>query len=180
MFLIFNSVLVRAQTDTMNFHLKDGNIVFENIYEFPNYSKDSLKNNLAKFLQFTSSIGDLKEISDGFTGTIKGLKINYKKYGGKYMSTWIILNHSMFGNFIIEIKEGKYRLIIKDIYFIDDVSLAALDTKNPDFNKTNFSEIATRKNRTRFGIDRIVIKGLEYMKKDLTEKFKLVIDKDNW
>jgi hypothetical protein len=35
----------------------------------------------------------------------------------------------MFGKLIVQTKDNRYRILIKDIYFIDDVSLLSLNSK---------------------------------------------------
>ena len=112
-----------------NFVIENNGVVYKKIFDLPNQSETELKKNILSFISKVPNVSNVRVIGDEIFGDISNLKVNYKKYGGSYMSTLILLNHSMFGKLIVQTKDNKYRVLIKDIYFIDDVSLLSLNSK---------------------------------------------------
>jgi len=52
---------------------------------------------------------------DQITGSFKDLEINYKKYGYKWSNITVWLIHPMTAEFVIQFKDDKYRVIVKNV-----------------------------------------------------------------
>ena len=182
--LIIQSLLSYSQEENNSiedFVIENNGVVYKKVFEIPNQSESELKKNLLSFISKVPNVSNVKEVGDEIFGDITNLKVNYKKYGGSYMSTLILLNHSMFGKLIVQTKDNKYRVLIKDIYFIDDVSLLSLNSKKEMDNRTDFTDFVTKNSRSEFRTGNTILKGLGYMNNYFTEIFTFSnTTKDNW
>jgi hypothetical protein len=182
--LIIISFLSYSQDDNTsveNFVIENNGVVYKKVFELPNQSETELKKNILSFISKVPNVSNVRVVGDEIFGDISNLKVNYKKFGGSYMSTLILLNHSMFGKLIVQTKDKKYRVIIKDIYFIDDVSLLSLNSKKEMDNRTDFTDFITKNSRSEFRSSNTIIKGIGYMNSYFTEIFTYSNSpKENW
>ena len=182
--LIIISFLSYSQDDNTsveNFVIENNGVVYKKVFELPNQSETELKKNILSFISKVPNVNNVRVVGDEIFGDISNLKVNYKKFGGSYMSTLILLNHSMFGKLIVQTKDKKYRVIIKDIYFIDDVSLLSLNSKKEMDNRTDFTDFITKNSRSEFRSSNTIIKGIGYMNSYFTEIFTYSNSpKENW
>lgn len=170
-----------GNTSVESFIIENNGVVYKKVFELPNQSETELKKNILSFISKVPNVSNVRILGDEIFGDISNLKVNYKKYGGSYMSTLIILNHSMFGKLIVQTKENKYRVLIKDIYFIDDVSLLSLNSKKEMDNRTDFTDFITKNGRSEFRSSNTIIKGIGYMNNYFTELFTYSnTTKENW
>lgn len=177
--LLFSSITINAQLDSLhNFILNnDLTVTYQQIF-----TSDSLTiNDLKKFIASKSNINNVVIQENTITGKIENMRINYEKYGGKYMSTLIILNHNLDANFIVEIKENRYRITIKDFVFTDTESLLAHNTNNTDVNKTKLNDYVVKTRKQTFKTGNTYTKGLEYCHQHFTELFSFSKpEKEDW
>lgn len=168
-------------TSLENFVIENNSVVYKKVFELPNQTETELKKNILSFISKVPNVSNVRVIGDEIFGDINNLKVNYSKYGGSYMTTLILLNHSMFGKLIVQTKDNKYRVLIKDIYFIDDVSLLSMTTKKEMDNRTNFTDFITKNGRSEFRSGNTIIKGIGYMNSYFTELFTYSNTiKENW
>ena len=164
-----------------NFVIENNGVVYKKVFDLPNQSETELKKNILSFISKVPNVSNVRVIGDEIFGDISNLKVNYKKFGGSYMSTLILLNHSMFGKLIVQTKDNKYRVLIKDIYFIDDVSLLSINSKKEMDNRTDFTDFITKNGRTEFRSSNTINKGIGYMNSYFTELFIYSNSpKENW
>ena len=170
-----------GNTIVENFVIENNGVVYKKVFELPNQSETELKKNILSFISKVPNVSNVRIVGDEIFGDISNLKVNYKKYGGSYMSTLILLNHSMFGKLIVQTKDTKYRILIKDIYFIDDVSLLSMNSKKEMDNRTDFTDFITKNGRTEFRTSNTIIKGIGYMNSYFSELLTYSNSpKENW
>ena len=168
-------------TSLENFVIENNSVVYKKVFELPNQTETELKKNILSFISKVPNVSNVRVIGEEIFGDITNLKVNYSKYGGSYMTTLILLNHSMFGKLIVQTKDNKYRVLIKDIYFIDDVSLLSMTTKKEMDNRTDFTYFVTKNDKSEFRTSNTFKKGLGYMNNYFTEIFTFSnTTKDNW
>jgi len=168
-------------TSMENFVIENNSVVYKKVFELPNQTETELKKNILSFISKVPNVSNVRVIGDEIFGDINNLKVNYSKYGGSYMTTLILLNHSMFGKLIVQTKDNKYRVLIKDIYFIDDVSLLSMTTKKEMDNRTDFTYFVTKNDKSEFRTNNTFKKGLGYMNNYFTEIFTYSNTiKENW
>lgn len=156
-----------------NFTASENNLTWQKIFDL-----DSINNTIIiKHLNQKPSISNIYEITNQISADVTNDQVDYKNYGGKTMNTLIVLNHKLHAKLIIDIKENKYRVTIKNINFTDDWSIASAnpfnnsDSKLEDYALKSNGDI--RKNNT-------ILKGLEYLDKHFTEQFTITTTKDDW
>tara|TARA_B110000259_G_C13913497_1_gene361853 strand:+ start:327 stop:860 length:534 start_codon:yes stop_codon:yes gene_type:complete len=170
-FLLFTSYLISQNS---NFIVEsDGNIVFKKVYVL----EDNNKINLVNYLKTLSNI-QITESDNEITGTIEDLRINFKKFGKKGGYP-IFLRYSLSSNFRIQLKENKYRLIISNIGFLDDVSLYSSITYKESDNFTYLTEYYV-KNDGSIRNNKMTIRTLDAIDKHLTTLFTIKQIDDDW
>lgn len=179
--LSYTSYSQDGNTSVEGFVIENNGVVYKKVFELPDQSETELKKNILSFISKVPNVSNVRIVGDEIFGDISNLKVNYKKYGGSYMSTLILLNHSMFGKLIVQTKDTKYRVLIKDIYFIDDVSLLSMNSKKEMDNRTDFTDFITKNGRSEFRSSNTIIKGIGYMNSYFSELFIYsTTTKENW
>jgi hypothetical protein len=164
--LLTSSTLI-SQTELNNFEIEsDNNIVYKRVFD----NKGKSKEDIISFFKSLSNV-NIKKTSDYLEGNIKDMNINYKKYGGKYMNTLILLNQKMNSKIKIQFKENNYRVILRDMKFYDDVSLYSTTTLKESDNITHFSDFMVKKKKGQLRKSKTLRKGLEYMDKHFKDVF---------
>lgn len=149
-------------TEFHNFNIEDYSVKYKKVFDLPETSENEIINNLNNYLPTFSNITDLQFNGNVFTGKIERLFINYKKFGAKWAKTWLALNHPMYGNLTIQVKDNKYRVIISEMEFF---------TTNVNLIYHVNSTITTNNDITEFSRNKTIQQGLELMDLFFTEKF---------
>jgi hypothetical protein len=163
-----------------NFYIENNTVVYKRVFDLPNQNEKEVKDALLKFINKVPNVSNVRESGNEIFADISNMKINYQKYGGSYMTTLILLNHSMFAKLIVQIKDNKYRILIKDIYFIDDASLQSLTSKKEMDNKTDLTPVITKAHASEFKSSSIIVKGMGYLNSQFTDLFTYTQQEDKW
>ena len=144
LYLLFIPLVIFGQTEYNGFSVEgDNNMTFKHVFEF---KETQSKQNLVKYLKTLSSVKILDAKSD-INGNIVDLDINKKKYGdGKGYSGF--MRYDLSSDFLIEFKENKYRVILKDIGFMDNMSLYSMSTFKESDNYNSISDFYVKKDGT--------------------------------
>jgi hypothetical protein len=165
--LLFFSIAVQAQTTYLSdFYLEDGSVIYKKVFE-----TKADKDTFLKQLLTTTGIGGVEEKGDMLIGELKNMKSDYKKHGGSWGSSALVLNHDIFGNFIIEFKDDRYRLIISNMYFVDNYSVLAASQTNPENNKMTLEDFFVKNKKAEFRSGKVRMEALHYIDKQFTEVF---------
>lgn len=181
-FLMLLPCLVFAQANDepgSAFSLQDGVVTFSKVYtsDKPN---DELMADLELFLNNLGGF-DIKRngiTSDQINGTLKESTVNYRKYGGSFMMTNIVLNSPFDANVIIQAKDNRYRVIVTNIIFKNVPN--AFNNNLLDFT---LEDLVTKRKRTEFRNSSEVVKMVNYTAQHLSDLFDMtkVIDQaDDW
>lgn len=113
LFLVAFYPMVMVGQVTSNFEIRNGQAYYCKVFELPGQSRDSVITQLRAMLPLVPHVSNVHLDELGFTGTISQMKINYSGF-------YLMLMNSMFANLVVQVKDGKYRIVIKDIYFVDN------------------------------------------------------------
>lgn len=172
--LLFISFSAFSQTKepSTNFYIENQKVYWQYVFEVPNKTSNEL---LALFQKqvITSLKKDNFQIIDKTVSfTVVDDKINYKKYGGTSMGSIIFLHNFVSYLVIIDFKDNKYRITIKDIY-LDSKNYMALD-------RGEFENYITKKRNTLFTTNNLAVTALTYYDKQFIEQYSLdTIEKTN-
>ena len=163
---------MQGEKQAYNFYLENQSIKYIKIFKIDGLNQSELISKLNAYLPTVAGLRNVQFNGNVFTGQIERLTVNYKKYGGKWATTWTALNFPMYGNLTIQIKDNKYRVIIMDIEFISTSPSLVID----------FNRDLTKKKGTKLTTNKVVLRGLEYLDKFFTDKFTITERKvdDNW
>lgn len=167
-------------TALSNFYIENNTVVYKRVFELPNQNEKEVKDALLKFISKVPNVSNVRESGNEVFADISNMKVNYQNYGGSYMSTLILLNHSMFAKLIVQIKDNKYRILIKDIYFMDDVSLQSLNSKKEMDNRTDLTPVITKAHASEFKSSSIIVKGMGYLNSQFIDLFTYTQQQDKW
>lgn len=102
------------------FVVEDRVVRYESVYEAPGNSKQDIRDKLIEKLSGDSRVSlDLSNSTgDILTVAIKGFNIDYRKYGYRSYNLYPGFTHPIYAAAAIQIRDGRYRLIMKDIYVL--------------------------------------------------------------
>ncbi len=160
------------EQQAQNFYLENQSIKYKKVFEMNELNQSVIVEKLNTYLPTVSGLTNIQFNGNVFTGQINILTVNYRRYGGKWATTWGALNHPMNANITIQVKDNKYRLVITDIKFISTSPYCVI----------HINKSATKKKGTKITKNKLVLKGLEYIDKFFTEKFTITEKQinENW
>lgn len=110
LFLTFFGVFSQ-NLELNNFKIENNNLIWQKIYE-THYTKTELIDHFKK----SGKILDIEITENDLTGRLKNLDLDYKGFGKSEMSTAIYISRNFLSSFVlIEFKDGKYRVTLKDL-----------------------------------------------------------------
>lgn len=123
-FYFLSTTFVSGQTNITtysNFTLEDKKLIWQKVFEKPNFLRDSLKNLVGKVLKQNIIFKNIVETSDGFELDIVDWTMDYKRYGGRGTLGYptIYRDAKWSSKLIIQIKDEKYRVTSYDLTYGD-------------------------------------------------------------
>jgi hypothetical protein len=161
---------ISIQYDTNYKYLKKVNnqIVFEKIYTLDSLRSNQIEEILISNMPNLSDVYEFQKSSNIITFTIKGVYIDFKKFGLKRMSMNGILAFPMNASISIVWKDGKYKLTASNISF-NVVS----------FGIQKITQILLNNDGT-LNEKRLVIQLGNCVEETLSEKFLINSNTANW
>lgn len=153
------------QPDT-DFYLDNNKMYWEHIYEVPKNNINELVRYFEKEVLTNIKQDNFKLLENTISFNIADDKVNFKKYGGSQMGTAFIAQLYMNYLVVIDFKENKYKVIVKEIFL--DNKLFGMGQMSGDI-----SEFCTKKNVTEFKTNSVILNGLIYDHKHFLEKFTI-------
>lgn len=110
-FCIFSIISYSQELPTYNFKIEDGRLIWQKTFE------TSLNfQGLFRSIKMTGAIDKPDTLSNQISGDLKQMMIDFKGAGKTSASTWmVLLSSNLLGYAIIDYKEGKYRITIKNM-----------------------------------------------------------------
>jgi len=163
--LITFSTLAQIKHPDTDFYLQNGKVYWQHVYEVPGKNTDELIKYFEKEVMINFKQDNFQIIDNTISFTINDDKINFRKYGGTAMGT--VLFTLAFYNYlvVIDFKEGKYRVSVKEI-FIDNKIFG------PGQSSGYLEEFITKKKGSMFTTNGLATTGLIYNHKYFLEKFE--------
>lgn len=155
-----------AQVTTYgNFKLEDQQMIFQKIFLHDSVTLDKIGEYFGK-QPFAKNVS----VTDGeVTFDLNELIIDYKKFGFSQVATpSVIQTGKFFGRVSITVKEGKYRVSVRDINFTGDLGYKKITTKD---KLTNY---ACRDNGTYMSPDWTKPNTLGLLDKAFSDKLEFV------
>jgi hypothetical protein len=152
-----------SELKLFDFILASQELIWQHVYK-SDLEKEELKNLYINNVLSSMSKNNLNQFEDRITFEIEGDKVNFKKYGGTWGSTAIFVQYPQNYLVVIDLKDKKYRVTIKDI--------------KTDYRAANqgFSDLAitvTKKRKTEFKDANGATMGLRYIHKHFLNKFDM-------
>lgn len=112
LFLLAFYPAILVGQDSNNFQIENGQPYFSTVFDFPGQTRDSIIRHLQATLPLVPYVSNVRVDAVGLTATIAQMRISYSGLD-------VILSDPMYGNLVVQVKDEKYRIIIKDIYFLE-------------------------------------------------------------
>lgn len=138
----FNGFSQIKYPDT-DFNLFEQKVYWEHIYNIPGKNIDELMNYFQKEVTQSLSKNNLQIIDNTLSFTVKNDFVDFKKYGGSLFGTPTFLRFPMSYIVIVDFKNEKYKIMIKEInitdmsYHSDDVTLYFTQKKKSEFKTSS-------------------------------------------
>jgi hypothetical protein len=101
-----------------NFKIEEGTFLWQKIYETELSNED-----LINSIKTSGIIKEIQNMENSLTGIIENLNLDYKGFGKSEMNTAMYISRSYFKSFVlIEFKEGKYRITLKEMKLVQKYS----------------------------------------------------------
>lgn len=133
-----------------NFHIQEGEVIWKKVFDVEMDSVQ-MQRSIISMLNRYPHFKDIRAEGNTITASIDKMLPDYKKAGHSYMLTpYIISNGKWFGKLSINMKPGKYRVVISGATFdAGSVGTTGLVTVESDVDG-NFSNVVLKKTGTRF------------------------------
>lgn len=167
--LISFSAFSQIKHTTTDFYLSEKKVYWQHIYEVKDKDSIELRNYFEKEILLSLKLSDLQSIENTISFKISDDSVDFRKYGGKAMTTAFLSQLPLNYLVIIDFKNQKYRVTIKEIFLNDN------RTGN-NYLSGNLTEFCTKKKATIFNESNTITKGLEYNNNHFLEKFTIKED----
>lgn len=123
--LALSPLSAAAQTpEECNFSVKDNYVTWQLVYED---SVDAAT--VMDYLRGSGNFADIADVSSGISFTITPRTADWRSSGvQKGYVPMYILNHQMTAHGLLQIRDGRYRVTVDHIIFLDDPSPIPLET----------------------------------------------------
>lgn len=164
LFFLFAAYLGYSQSEVKeNFILENDHVFWQKVFPREKIQADSLKNLFEAMVLPKLKYSKLDKNANQLSAQVEDDAIDYKKYGGRNLSTGVFAKQAHLYYFSVEFKDERYRVTISQIQNID----SNVNSINEPF------EEAVSKNGSTFYSSKLVEKGLEIMNTYFTLKFTI-------
>lgn len=166
LFFIYLTAFSQTKHTDTDFFLNDSKMYWQHIYELPNKTTEEAIKYFQKEVLSNFKQDNFQILDNTVSFEITDDKVNFKKYGGTAMGTAFLTQLYMNYLVVIDFKEDKYRVTVKEIF---------LDNKSYGTGRMSgdISEFCTKKQATLFMTGKTVTTGLTYNDKHFLEKFNI-------
>lgn len=164
--LIALPVLSQTKHTENDFVLENGKMYWEHVYHAPGQKSDDLIKHFQKEVLTNYKQDNLQILDNIISFEIRNDIVNFRKYGGTMMGTAIFAQMEINYLVVIDFKDEKYKVIIKDI-FLDNKAFGLVHSSG------KLEEYTAKKSVSVFQTNNIVTTGLNYQHQHFIEKFDI-------
>lgn len=173
-FLILPITVFCQDTNFENFDIVNRKIIYTKVFEIEEATAEDLQ---IYFIQQMNVFAEkTNEYKNEITGKFLKKIIDYKKYGGSNLDTMTFIRSPMSGEFSIQFKDGKYRVIVQNIVFHSNISYNFYGVSTNENNITKIEAIFIKNNKDSFRKNLTYRDGLYYMSKNIEEWFSIKLN----
>lgn len=115
--IVMSIMSLSSSAQIQNIKLENGQLYFERVYEVDSLSSQNMEQFLTYNISKINNINDFSINNYVITAKLRGVVINYRKYGAKWGSTPSYMNHPFSCDIKIIWKEKKYRVSATNMSF---------------------------------------------------------------
>ncbi len=98
--------------------IQNENLIFEKVFPVDTLKLDQIESKLIPFLATLPGVSNVVRTASGvITCNISNAKIDFKKYGGTSLGVSIFIQSPFFGDVVVLVKDGKYKIAVTNMYF---------------------------------------------------------------
>ena len=113
-------------SETSNFEIEEKKAIWQKVY-----ASELTNEELIKEITSSGNFDDIKKSEESLTAMINELSLDYEGYGSSEISTPMYIARSYVKAFVlIEFKEKRYRVTIKNIKFVQKYDDGLSDARN--------------------------------------------------
>lgn len=146
-------------------------VAFEAVYEYPDKDAEQLKSDLLSFIPTIDGMTNVRENSGGIVADMEGYECDFRAMGYTLMGAPAILRYPKFGNVSVQIKDGKYKVVVSN--FITDKRERSDPDYNPLISNYKIESITLKMNKSGWATAKHKVTANEHMEEDLYRSFTL-------
>ena len=102
---------------------ENGEVLFDKVYMVDSLSASQVETLLAERLPSAKNVISISKGAESFSGQLEKCYIDYEKYGGKVMTTLMLLGYPLSASVTAYWKDGKYRIVVDRMQWITQITL---------------------------------------------------------
>jgi len=176
LFLVSVSVFSQIKHPETDFYLENAKVYWQHVYAVPGSNTDQLIKYFEKEVLVNFQKNDFQIIDNNIIFNVVDDKVDFRKYGGTTMGSILYIQDYFKYVVVIDFKDEKYRVTIKDIFIDNKINGIAQSSGY-------LQEYITKKKQTLFTTNNLANTGMIYNHKYFLEKFERNLTtavKDNW
>lgn len=168
-FVLFVVSMGILETQYQFLKIENSQVIFEKTYEIDSTGSAEIEKLLLANLPKFKDVSILTKTNDIITAKINSTLIAYKKYGGKWGTTALQLNHPFFADVSIIWKDNKYKVMVTNMRF-----------ESSSLGIAKVTDLLTNDEETQFSERPICTKAGTYIEKHLADLFKVDKNANKW
>lgn len=160
----FAQVIAQSSTSYGSFKVQDQEIVFQKVFADPAVTAQKL----AEFYKSKDYVSELSADGDQITFRVNELIVDYKKFQFSQVSVPPVIQTGKYSGLVsVDVKDGRYRVTVRDIQFTGDLGYRKVTTRD------RLTAFACRDNGTSLGQDWCKPNTLGLLEKAFTDKLQM-------
>lgn len=160
-----------------NIKIDNGQFIYEKIFTIDSLTAGKLDTLLQQYLPTQKGVTNLKIINQVISANFTNLFINWAKYDANNLSS--ITHAPMTGNINIQIKDGKYKVLVNTIAF--NLNMPNVMTGTSYSQVVSAETIFLKSDKQRFRTREDVVRLINAIDLDLTDLFAIkTAQKTDW
>lgn len=169
-------VIKNAAAQIPNLKIDNGNFVYEKVFNQELLSATKIDSMLQQYLPTQKGVSNLKSNNSQITASFQNLFINYKKYDAHNGS--LICNAPLNANITIQIKEGKYKVLVNSI--VITTTGPTLGSMQMITQTSSAESLFLKNNQTEFRTNSGIEKMMDAIQQQFTDMFTIKQINNDW
>ncbi|HYG84566.1 MAG TPA: hypothetical protein VD907_06860 [Verrucomicrobiae bacterium] len=162
-----------------NFKYTGNEVQYEFVYNLDTDSTE-LQRRLSAFIPLIRGVKDVLVSEGQISGRIENAQVNYKAHGFKRGDLSLLMDDPVSYGFLVQIKGGKYRVVLSGIYFYDEVEKFTYYFTEYSYNSKTGAFKYLKESKTPSFMRNPIRNTMQMLAVHFHDTFALKPSNDNW